>query len=59
MRVIKPGGTYVLTGMVHPDSQLDVTAEQIIRKWNGWRGRMDGEGGEGGKEGEGGGYADN
>ena len=32
MRVIKPGGHYVLTGMVHPDTKLDVTAEQIIRK---------------------------
>ena len=32
LRVVKPGGTYVLTGMVHPDSKLDVTAEQIIRK---------------------------
>lgn len=32
MRVIKPGGAYVLTGMVHPDSKLDVTAETIIRK---------------------------
>ncbi len=30
--MVKPGGTYVLTGMVHPDSKLDVTAEQIIRK---------------------------
>ena len=32
MRVVKPGGTYILSGMVHPDSKLDVTAEQIIRK---------------------------
>ncbi|EDO45577.1 predicted protein [Nematostella vectensis] len=33
IRVLRPGGTYVLVGMVHPDSRLDmVTAEQIIRK---------------------------
>lgn len=32
MRVVKPGGTYILTGMVHPDSMLDVTVEQIIEK---------------------------
>jgi len=32
MRVLKPGGVYVLVGMVHPQSKLDITAEQIIRK---------------------------
>ena len=32
MRALKPGGVYVLVGMVHPQSKLDITAEQIIRK---------------------------
>ena len=32
MRVVKPGGSYTLVGMVHPNSELDITAEQIIRK---------------------------
>ena len=32
MRVLKPGGVYVLVGMVHPLSKLDITGEQIIRK---------------------------
>ena len=58
MRVIKPGGTYVLTGMVHPDSQLDVTAEQIIRKCLTIHGKFSlGIARE--QKGEGGGYADN
>ncbi|KAI3378402.1 hypothetical protein SNEBB_006253 [Seison nebaliae] len=33
MEVIKPGGTYVLAGMVHPRSRLsNITGEQVIRK---------------------------
>ncbi|XP_028410406.1 uncharacterized protein LOC114533030 [Dendronephthya gigantea] len=32
MRVIKPGGFYTFVGLVHPDSKLELTAEQIIRK---------------------------
>ncbi len=32
VRALRPGGTYVFVGMVHPDSQLPVTGEQIIRK---------------------------
>ena len=32
IRVLRPGGVYVLVGMVHPNSKLDITAEQIIRK---------------------------
>ena len=40
MRVIKPGGHYTLVGLVHPNSQLDVTAEQIIRKCLTFRGMM-------------------
>ncbi|CAB4001770.1 alcohol dehydrogenase [Paramuricea clavata] len=38
MRVIKPGGFYTFVGLVHPNSQLDVTAEQIIRKCLTFRG---------------------
>ncbi len=38
MRVIKPGGYYSFVGLVHPNSQLDVTAEQIIRKCLTFRG---------------------
>ncbi|XP_068693635.1 L-threonine 3-dehydrogenase-like isoform X1 [Montipora foliosa] len=30
--LVRPGGLYVLIGMVHPDSKLDLTGEQIIRK---------------------------
>ena len=40
MRVIKPGGHYTLVGLVHPNSQLDVTAEQIIRKCLTFRGML-------------------
>ena len=32
IKLLRPGGVYVLVGMVHPDSKLDVTGEQIIRK---------------------------
>ena len=32
IRLVRPGGLYVLIGMVHPDSKLDLTGEQIIRK---------------------------
>ena len=32
IRVLKHGGKYVLVGLVHPNSQLDITAEQIIRR---------------------------
>lgn len=31
-RLLKPGGTYIFAGMVHPHSQLNITGEQIIRK---------------------------
>ncbi len=30
--LLRTGGTYVLVGLVHPRSQLDVTAERIIRQ---------------------------
>ncbi|MDL5512570.1 zinc-binding dehydrogenase [Arenibacter sp. M-2] len=30
--LLRPGGQYILVGLVHPDSELKVTAEQIIRK---------------------------
>lgn len=32
IRLLRPGGFYALAGMVHPDSALDVTGEQLIRK---------------------------
>lgn len=32
MRVLKPGGSYIFAGMVHPGSKLEITGEQIIRK---------------------------
>jgi len=32
IRLLKPGGLYLLLGMVHPHSQLNITGEQIIRK---------------------------
>ncbi len=30
--VLRPGGFYAFVGMVHPDTQLQITGEQIIRK---------------------------
>jgi threonine dehydrogenase-like Zn-dependent dehydrogenase len=32
IRLLRIGGYYGFVGMVHPDSQLDLTGEQIIRK---------------------------
>jgi len=32
VRLLRPGGAYVFVGMVHPDTQLELTGEQIIRK---------------------------
>ncbi len=32
LTLLRPGGDYILVGLVHPDSQLGITAEQIIRK---------------------------
>lgn len=32
VELLRPGGDYILVGLVHPDSALDITAEQIIRK---------------------------
>ena len=32
IRVVKHGGSYILVGLVHPNSELGITAEQIIRK---------------------------
>lgn len=32
MNLVRPGGHYQLVGMVHPDSQLNLTGESIIRK---------------------------
>ncbi|CAF4217387.1 unnamed protein product [Rotaria socialis] len=32
IRMLKPGGLYLFVGMVHPNSKLDITGEQIIRK---------------------------
>lgn len=32
LRVLRPGGFYALAGLVHPDSVLDLTGEQLIRK---------------------------
>ncbi len=29
---VRPGGYYAFVGMVHPDTQLDITGEQIVRK---------------------------
>ena len=29
---LRPGGTYIFVGMVHPNTRLDLTGEQIIRK---------------------------
>ncbi|XP_013399465.1 uncharacterized protein LOC106165700 [Lingula anatina] len=30
--LLRPGGTYLMVGMVHPNSKLNLTGEQIIRK---------------------------
>jgi putative phosphonate catabolism associated alcohol dehydrogenase len=32
LKLLRPGGEYILVGLVHPDSELGITAEQIIRK---------------------------
>ena len=32
LALLRPGGEYILVGLVHPDSELGITAEQIIRK---------------------------
>ncbi len=32
LALLRPGGDYILVGLVHPDSELGITAEQIIRK---------------------------
>jgi threonine dehydrogenase-like Zn-dependent dehydrogenase len=32
VQLLRPGGDYILVGLVHPDSALTITAEQIIRK---------------------------
>ena len=32
VRLLRPGGSYVFVGMVHPQSQLELTGEQVIRK---------------------------
>ena len=32
IRLLRPGGTYVFVGMVHPDTKLDLTGEQVVRK---------------------------
>ncbi len=32
VQLLRPGGDYILVGLVHPDSELLITAEQIIRK---------------------------
>ena len=32
VQALRIGGTYVFVGMVHPDSQLPLTGEQVIRK---------------------------
>ena len=32
LALLRPGGGYILVGLVHPDSELGITAEQIIRK---------------------------
>ena len=29
---LRPGGIYLLVGMVHPDSQMDLSGEMVIRK---------------------------
>ncbi len=32
LAALRPGGFYALVGMVHPDTHIDLTGEQIIRK---------------------------
>ena len=32
LALLRPGGDYILVGLVHPDSELGITAEQVIRK---------------------------
>lgn len=32
LKLLRPGGDYILAGLVHPDSEMGITAEQIIRK---------------------------
>ena len=32
IKLLRTNGIYVLVGMVHPHSKLDITGEQIIRK---------------------------
>lgn len=32
MQVIRPGGTYVWAGMVHPDTALALTGEEVVKK---------------------------
>ncbi|CAH1796008.1 unnamed protein product [Owenia fusiformis] len=32
INLLRPGGVYIFVGMVHPDSRLNITGEQIIRK---------------------------
>ena len=32
IRCLRPGGLYVLVGLVHPNSKLNLTGETIIRK---------------------------
>ena len=32
LKLLKPGGAYIFAGMVHPNSKLDLTGEQLIRK---------------------------
>lgn len=32
MNVLKPGGAYLLVGMVHPNTSLKITGEKIVRK---------------------------
>ena len=32
LEALRPGGFYALVGMVHPDTHIDLTGEQIIRK---------------------------
>jgi len=38
LALLRPGGDYILAGLVHPDSAINITAEQIIRKCIGIKG---------------------